>query len=278
MNILDILDKHAAWLRGEPEGVKADLTGANLTGADLTGANLPGADLSKADLSKANLSKANLFEANLSGANLVGGNLSRTHLPGADLSKANLFGANLSKANLSKANLSGADLSGANLTEANLSGAHLSWANLFGANLSKANLSGANLSGADLSKALNIDTLSWDSNTAFYPLQCPETGTYTAYKKANNLIVELEIPYDALRSSATSRKCRASKARVISITDLAGHPAGDRVLSDYAYSPKIEYIVGQTIEIPNFDTNRWRECAPGIHHYITREEAVKHEN
>ena len=253
MNIKDILDKHAAWLRGEPEGVKADLTGANLTGADLTGANLTGADLSKANLSgahlswakllrtnlsKANLSKANLFEANLSGANLVGGNLSRTHLPGADLSKANL-----SKANLSKANLSG-----------------------------------ANLSGADLSEALNIDTLSWDSNTAFYPLQCPETGTYTAYKKANNLIVELEIPYDALRSSATNRKCRASKAKVISITDLAGRPAGDRVLSDYAYSPKIEYIVGQTIEIPNFDTNRWRECAPGIHHYITREEAVKHEN
>uniref|UniRef100_UPI001A9BDA73 pentapeptide repeat-containing protein n=1 Tax=Anaerotruncus colihominis TaxID=169435 RepID=UPI001A9BDA73 len=86
MNIKDILDKHAAWLRGEPEGVKADLSGADLSGADL---------------------------------------------------------------------------------------------------------SGANLSGANLSKVLNIDTLSWDSNTAFYPLQCPETGTYTAYKKANNLIVEL---------------------------------------------------------------------------------------
>ncbi len=233
MNILDILDKHAAWLRGEPEGVKADLPGANL--------------------SKANLSGANLSKANLSGADLSGANLSKANLSGADLS-----GANLSKANLYEADLSGADLSGA----------HLSWAKL----------PGADLSGCNLSKALNIDTLSWDSNTAFYPLQCPETGTYTAYKKANNLIVELEIPYDALRSSATSRKCRASKARVISITDLAGHPAGDRVLSDYAYSPKIEYIVGQTIEIPNFDTNRWHECAPGIHHYITREEAVKHEN
>ena len=243
MNILDILDKHAAWLRGEPEGVKADLTGANLTGADLTGANLSGGNLSKADLS------------------------------GAHLSAANLTGADLSEANLSAANLSWADLSGANLFWANLTGADLSKANLSGADLSAANLSEAHLS-----KALNIDTLSWDSNTAFYPLQCPETGTYTAYKKANNLIVELEIPYDALRSSATSRKCRASKARVISITDLAGHPAGDRVLSDYAYSPKIEYIVGQTIEIPNFDTNRWHECAPGIHHYITREEAVKHEN
>ena len=258
MNIKDILDKHAAWLRGEPEGVKADLTGANLTGADL----------SKADLSKANLSEAHLSGADLSKADLSKANLSEAHLSGADLFGANLSKANLSGADLSKANLSGAHLFGANLSWADLSGAHL-----FGANLSKANLSWANLS-----KALNIDTLSWDSNTAFYPLQCPETGTYTAYKKANNLIVELEIPYDALRSSATSRKCRASKAKVISITDLAGRPAGDRVLSDYAYSPKIEYIVGQTIEIPNFDTNRWHECAPGIHHYITREEAVKHEN
>ena len=278
MNIKDILDKHAAWLRGEPEGVKADLTGANLTGADLTGADLTGADLSKADLSKADLSKANLSEANLSEANLTGADLSEANLFGANLSKANLSGANLSEANLSGANLSGANLSEANLSGAHLFGANLTEADLTGADLFEANLSEANLSGANLSKALNIDTLSWDSNTAFYPLQCPETGTYTAYKKANNLIVELEIPYDALRSSATSRKCRASKARVISITDLAGHPAGDRVLSDYAYSPKIEYIVGQTIEIPNFDTNRWHECAPGIHHYITREEAVKHEN
>ena len=258
MNIKDILDKHAAWLRGEPEGVKADLTGANLPGAKLPGAKLPGAHLSWANLLRTNLSGANLSEANLTGA---------------DLSEANLFGANLSEANLSGANLSEANLSGAHLFGANLTGADLSGANLF-----EANLSGANLFAANLSEALNIDTLSWDSNTEFYPLQCPETGTYTAYKKANNLIVELEIPYDALRSSATSRKCRASKAKVISITDLAGRPAGDRVLSDYAYSPKIEYIVGQTIEIPNFDTNRWHECAPGIHHYITREEAVKHEN
>ena len=228
LDFIDILEKHAAWLRGEPEGVKA---------------NLSRADLSKADLSRADLSEADLSKADL---------------PKADLSEANLSGADLSETNLSETNLSGADLSEADLSEADLSGA----------DLSKANLSGA----------LNIDTLLWDSNTAFYPLQCPQTGTYTAYKKANNLIVELEIPYDALRSSATSRKCRASKAKVISITDLAGRPAGDRVLSDYAYSPKIEYIVGQTIEIPNFDTNRWHECAPGIHHYITREEAVKHEN
>lgn len=80
---------------------------------------------------------------------------------------------------------------------------------------------------------------------------------------------------DAMRSSATSRKCRASKARVISITDLDGNPAGDNVASDY--DRNFVYRTGETVEVSNFDTNRWIECAPGIHHYITREEAVRGE-
>ena len=193
--------------------------------------------------------------------------------------RANLSGANLSGANLSGADLSGANLSGADLSWANLSGADLSGANLSGANLSRANLSGADLSGANLyranlSGADHIDGAIANLYTAFYPLQCPETGTYTAYKKAQGLIVELEIPADALRSSATSRKCRASKAKVISITDKDGNPAGEQVSSDY--DKNFVYIVGETVEVENFDQNRWNECAPGIHHYITRWEAVNH--
>ena len=118
------------------------------------------------------------------------------------------------------------------------------------ADLSGADLSGADLSGADLS------------------------GAYIGYKKARGLIVELEITADALRSSATSRKCRASKAKVLSITDVDGNPAGEQVESDY--SRDFVYIVGETVEVRNFDVNRWNECAPGIHHFITREEAVKY--
>ena len=76
MNIKDILDKHAAWLRGEPEGVKADLTGANLSWANLSGADLSGADLSGADLSEANLSCAKLFRTNLSVFNPLKSDLS----------------------------------------------------------------------------------------------------------------------------------------------------------------------------------------------------------
>lgn len=84
----------------------------------------------------------------------------------------------------------------------------------------------------------------------------------------------MRIPADAKRSSATKRKCRASKAVVISITTLEGDPAGNEVCSDY--DADFVYRVGETVEAQNFDENRWNECAPGIHHYITREEAVRH--
>ena len=183
--------------------------------------------------------------------------------------------ANLSEADLSGANLSWANLRNADLSEADLSGADLRGADLSGANLRGANLSGANLRGANLSGAENTDSVIWNLYTSFYPLQCPENGSYTAYKKANGLIVELEIPADALRSSATSRKCRASKAIVLSITDIEGNPAGDSVPSDY--DPDFMYRVGETVSVDSFDANRWNECAPGIHHFITRGEAVRYE-
>lgn len=89
------------------------------------------------------------------------------------------------------------------------------------------------------------------------------------------MIVKLEIPADAKRSSATSRKCRASKATVISITKSNGEDAGvSSVHSDYDIS--FVYTVGETIEVDDFDEDRWNECSSGIHHFITRNEAVNY--
>ena len=192
------------------------------------------------------------------------------NLSGADLRGANLRGANLRWAGLREADLRGADLRWANLRGANLSGADLSEADLRGADLREVDLRGADLRWANLSGVQHIES----ARNLFYPLTCPEKGEYTAFKKADEKIVELRIPADAKRLSATGRKCRANKAVVISITTLEGDPAGNEVRSDHDKS--FAYRVGETVEVQNFDENRWNECAPGIHHYITREEAVRH--
>ena len=210
----------------------------------------------RANLRRADLRYANLRRADLSGANLCD----------ADLRDANLSGANLTDANLSGANLSVANLSGANLSVANLSVAYLIDAEMSDADLSGANLSVANLSGADLSG------VRYNEQTAYFAMQCPEKGSYIGYKKAEGKIVELEIQEDSKRSSATTRKCRASKAKVLSITSLDGKKFFDEAVSNYDSS--FVYKVGETIEVKDFDENRWSECSTGIHHFITREEAV----
>lgn len=152
-----------------------------------------------------------------------------------------------------------ADLSGANLSGANLSGANLSWADLSGANLSWANLSGA----------------IYNEHTAFFALCCPEEGSFVGYKKAGGKIVKLQIPKSAKRSSATTRKCRCSKAKVLSITEIDGSDSGiTEIRSDLDES--FIYKVGETVSVSDFDENRWNECSTGIHFFITRDEAVKY--
>ncbi|OUO78178.1 hypothetical protein B5F53_11565 [Blautia sp. An249] len=164
----------------------------------------------------------------------------------------------------SKANLRGADLYEAYLYEADLRGADLHGADLRGANLYGANLYGADLYGAD-----------YDERTGAFALQCPEKGAFIGYKKAGRYIVEIQVCEDAKRSSATTRKCRCSKAKVLSITNMDGTKADiEKVASDY--SSDFIYKVGETVEVPDFDEDRWNECSTGIHFFITRDEAVRY--
>ena len=198
----------------------------------------------------------------------------RADLRCADLCDADLRGADLCDADLRCADLCDADLRGANLRGANLCDADLRGANLRGANLRDANLRGADLCDADLRGAdLRGENLRDAKNVPFIPMTCPEVGSYIAYKKASGVIVVLRILEDALRSSATGRKCRASKAEVLRIEDLHGSCLTvDSVNS--SYDPNFIYRPGEIVSVDNFDTNRWNECAPGIHHFINRQEAV----
>ena len=248
----EIISSHERWLKGD-DGERANLCGASLSSANLRGASLSSAYLRDANLSGANLCDADLRGADLSGADLCGADLSGAYLRDADLSGAYLRDAYLCGANLSGAYLRDADLSGANLRDAYLSGA---------------NLSGANLRGADLSK------LDFNEGTAFYALQCPEDGSFIGYKKAHGHIVKLEILADAKRSSATSRKCRCSAAKVLSITTVDGGTEVEEIASDR--NSNFIYRVGEVVRVDYFDEDRWNECSTGIHFFITRREAEQY--
>ena len=275
-----ILSNHKLWLMDEPNGIRADLSGV-----DLSDANLRGADLRYANLSGAYIEGANLYGAILYGVNLGCANLRYTDLRGADLKSAYLRNVNLGCADLSGADLRNANLWNADLRYTNLSGANLGCANLSGANLKSAdlrdvNLGCANLSGANLKSAYLSGANFWDADLScvkniFFPIACPEKGSFIAFKKAGRYIIELFIPSNAKRCSATSRKCRCSKAKVISITTLSGDKTNiTEVHSNY--DPNFIYKLGEYVEVKNFDDNRWNECSTGIYFFITRQEAVNY--
>lgn len=236
-----ILEDHKKWLNNSGDGKRA-----NFHGADLERIDLHGADLSGADLARSNLTHADLF--------------------GVNLYVADLYKADLAYSRLFFANLNGADLRNADLTYCNLTRADLRCANLCNANLSYANLYNADLRGADLQNAKGLP-----------PIVCPEEGSFIAWKKGKDMaLIKLLIPEDAARCSATTRKCRASKAKVLAITKLNGEAFG-RLEAYSDFDRSFTYKVGETVEVLDFDTNRWNECSTGIHFFMSRQEAIDYQ-
>ena len=214
----------------------------------------------RADLSYKNLSGLDLKESNLREANLNNVNLRKANLRNADLRDANLCRAFCCYANMRKADLRNADF-----REANLFVAVLREANLFGANLKN-----ATIIHAGISKDAKID----------YSIACPETGSFIGYKKAVSgkivKIIKLQICEDAKRSSATTKKCRCSKALVLAIENIDGSDSGLQEISS-TFDPFFIYRIGEIAEVSDFDDNRWNECAPGIHFFMDRQDAVEYD-
>lgn len=121
------------------------------------------------------------------------------------------------------------------------------------------------------------------------PLSCPESGEFIGWKKAhiNHLtetdcgfrvdiepcIVKLRILPYSKRSSAYGRKCRCDKALVLEIQSLMGEVLDGEVATSMR-DMEFHYRAGEVVSVPNFDENPHHECAPGIHFFITRKEAV----
>lgn len=115
-------------------------------------------------------------------------------------------------------------------------------------------------------------------------MACPEHGAFTGYKIGYTLndyisltpcLITLYISEEAKRSSAYSNKCRCDKARVLDIRTLNGEK---RAAAISQYDPDFIYEIDKEVTVPDFDENRWHECAPGIHFFMSEKEALEYFN
>lgn len=176
---------------------------------------------------------------------------------GADLSGCSFRNVYFTHTTMENTVLKRVDFSGANMRRINLRNAYIGGANLFCAVLEGAVLEGV------------LD----DETTKYFRMHCPESGPILGYKKCFNYrIVQLLIPADAKRASATNNACRCSKAKVLTIKsfDLKDSFTEARSLVDENFV----YRVGETNEVLDFDEDRWNESTTGIHFWLTREEAL----
>lgn len=164
----------------------------------------------------------------------------------------------------------------------NLKDVRFNYAHLYTSSFHYSSLTDVDFRGADITDVsfnnTRMDGIIMDETTSHFHMHCPEEGGFTGYKMAFNdkyhpYIVELKIPACALRSSATSNKCRCSEAKVMSITCLEGTDDGTDIVRS-GRNPYFLYKAGETVKVDDFDENRWHECAPGIHFFMTRKEAV----
>lgn len=278
----NILDLHHKWIHREEGGKRAYLAHADLQGANLKDVSLEHAVLRDANLIDANLCNANLRSADLSNADLTGADLERANLEYADLRKVSLVHAHLTDANLMDVNLANSCLTSADLNHVNLKNAYLWHANLRNANLNGANLWNAELwdvdlwnaqlefaciQGVNLTSAQNVPELV-AARTSILP-----EGDIIGWKKLKGgLICKLRIPANARRSNANGRKCRAEFAEVLEIWD--GNKQVNKGKS--SYDENFVYRVGEIVFSDSFSTDRWDECAPGIHFFISKSEAEQY--
>lgn len=127
------------------------------------------------------------------------------------------------------------------------------------------------------------------TNVPYMPMACPDEGEITGYKVAiredakldqppmiaDYVIVSLRIPSDAKRSAAGGRKCRCDKAQVIAIEQAVSKYERTTIrTARSAHDFAFKYRVGEEVFVTNFDENPWNECAPGIHFFMNKKEAL----
>lgn len=124
-------------------------------------------------------------------------------------------------------------------------------------------------------------------NVPYMPMACPDEGEFIGYKVAvwekgkrsepetYYVLVTLRIPSDAKRSAAGGRKCRCNKAEVVAIEPVErGYKGMTMHTARSIHDSTFEYRVGEEVFVQEFDEDPWNECAPGIHFFMNKKEAL----
>ena len=261
----EILENHLHWLKRDVDGWKE--MRANLDGADISNTDLRFANLKYASLNDVNFYKSNLKEADLRRASLQHTNLSYADFREAILNETNIANSNLTHTDFGDASFVGAYLSHSNLTRADLQGANLAWADLRSCVFDDTDLRDCNFMYANLRGSKNIP---------YIPFQCPSDGAFVGWKKVKGVLVKLEIPADAKRSSATTNKCRCDKAKVLGFYNTLGTEElniTELVNDEYE---ECKYVKGEMVYPDSFDEDRWNECSHGIHFFVNKQDAINY--
>ena len=204
-----------------------------------------------------------------------------TDLEGYNLTNITFNLCSFENCNLAGADFSGSSISGTLFRECPMHACRFVNTNMTEAifrdiDLSDSDLSGANLYAAVLEDA-NLDGIIVDENTKWYKQVPPEDGAFIAWKCCSELrVVQLLVPRDARRVSATRETCRCDKAKVLSIKSI------DKTISyDWAQStvdPDFYYERGKWVEPANgFEPDRWKDSSRGIHFFMEREQCIEYQ-
>lgn len=178
-----------------------------------------------------------------------------------------LNGVNLQNSSIENALLDGCPMKHANLRRANMRTASMRYCDMSGCHIE-----GADLFGAVLEHAVLTEITS-DEETQWFRMHCPETGPILGYKKCvNDRLVQLLIPADAKRTSATLPSCRCNKAKVLTIKSFDSSEEYTEAWS--LVDENFVYRKGEWVEVPDFNEDRWMDSTTGIHFWMTREEAI----
>ncbi len=284
---------------------KVDYRGADLSGMKIKDVSFGNADFRSANFTDAILQRVkfnvdNKFRA--SGRNLERADFTDAHIWESEFTNADLGFAILkhtqvwhnkfTTCNMHQVDWRDSVIVDAMFVKCDLSSAVFSHTRWYDVTFDHTNLSFANTYGVitepngidrhTVVKFINkCNTLATTLNMA-----CPETGAFDGWKAVYALdsdmlwtdyLVKLHIPEDAKRSSATTERCRCSKAMVTEIVNTKTNEKVNSVVNKFSADfPATEYEVGKIVRPDSFDDDRWNERSHGIHFFISKDNALSY--